>query len=57
MPNYAALPIVQEPRRTLEQVFKAWLYGEPMDREEKRRIIDTAHDILGDRYVLEQPER
>ena len=56
MPNYAALPIVQEPRRTLEQVFKAWLYGEPMDLEEKRRIIDTAHDILGDHYFLEQPE-
>lgn len=56
MPNYAAVPVVRGPHRTLEQVFKAWLYGEPMDLEEKRRIIDTAHDILGDRYVLEQPE-
>jgi len=56
MPNYAALPIVQEPRRTLEQVFKAWLYGMPMDREEKMRILNVAHNILLDRYVLEEPE-
>lgn len=52
MPNYAAVPVVRGPHRTLEQVFQAYIYGMPMDLEEKKRLLDTAYEIVRDRWMI-----
>ena len=44
--SYSAVPVTQEPRRTIEQVFAAWLYGKPLDAEERRRLRDTALEMV-----------
>jgi hypothetical protein len=35
-------------RRTMEEVFRAWLYDEALDYEERARLMQCALDITSD---------
>lgn len=36
---------MNDTRRTMEEVFKAWLYDEPLDFEERARLVMCANEI------------
>jgi hypothetical protein len=48
MPDRALPDVSPDPRRTMEQVFKRWLYGHSLFAEEKRRLADVAHELRAD---------